>query len=37
MGVNDVRWEAMTEDGRQWRKMADNGGRWEVMTEDGSQ
>ena len=32
MGVNDGRWEVMTEDGSQWRKMGGNGGRWEAMT-----
>ena len=35
MGGNDGRWEAMAEDGRQWRKMGGNDGRWESMTEDG--
>ena len=37
MGVNDGRWEAMTEDGRQWQKMGGNDRRWEVMTEYVSQ
>ena len=37
MGVNDGRWEVMTEDVSQWRKMGANDGRWESMAEDGSQ
>ena len=34
MGGNGRRWEAMTEDGTQWRKMGGNDGRWDAMTED---
>ena len=37
MGVNDGRWEVMTEDVSQWREMGVNDGRWEAMAEDGSQ
>ena len=35
MGGNDGRWEAMTEDGKQWQKMGVNDGTWDEMTEDG--
>ena len=35
MGGNDGRWDAMTEDGKQWRKMGENDEIWESMGVDG--